>query len=218
MYTFTKKLPALLLCLSLGTSFAATTTGAGLLNSDFTWLRLFGMWHDQFTPKGWGLGAGAKIDPTPHVTLAADLEIRLLRSNLNDDASTISNATGVVVPVTLQYTLLADHYSTFQPFMLGGGYYTSNDIGGAEFGWLVGGGIGFCLGTEVLSLDFRYYSDTFITDSPDVHHYGARLTLWFQKPEARSTGSTRSTTTRSTSTGGTTSRPGTTTSGGKTRY
>jgi len=154
---------------------------------DYTWLRLFGMWHDQLTPTGYALGAGAKIDPSPKTTLAIDAEIRLQRENLSADAETVGNALGLVVPVTLQYTLLGNHSSFFQPFLLGGGYYTASEMGGNEFGWLAGAGLALRLGTEVIAIDTRYYSDTYVTDVPDTHHYAARLTLWFHPSTSKST-------------------------------
>ena len=185
------------LCLSLA-SWAGTTptlSGAGLLSllttsntstePDYTWLRLFGMWHDQLTPTGYALGAGAKIDPSPRVTLAIDAELRLQRDNLNGNSNDVGNDLGFVVPLTLQYTVLNNHRSRIQPFLIGGGYYTTSPRGGDGLGWLTAAGIAYNFGTEVIALDFRYYSDTYVTDHSHPNHYAARFTLWFMKPEAK---------------------------------
>lgn len=188
-----------LLLLSVSWASAANpslTSGLSLLNlasnsasassePDYTWLRLFGMWHDQLTPSGYAIGAGAKIDPSPKVSLAIDAELRLQRENLSGNSTEIGNDMGLVFPVTLQYTLLGDHRSILQPYVAGGAYYTTSTRGGSEIGWLAVGGLALRLGTEVIALDTRYYSDTYVTDSPDTHHYAARLTLWFLKPDAK---------------------------------
>lgn len=187
----------LILSIGIGLSYGAQAS-AGV--NDYSWLRLFGMWHDQLTPSGWALGAGAKLDPSDRVTLAIDGEIRLQRENLNANAQTVGNAMGLVVPVTLQYTFLGNHYSPFQPFVALGGYYTSSERGGNEIGGLLVGGMAVRLGTEVLALDFRYYTDTYVTDLSDPHHYAARLSLWFQPAPAKAVRSTGSSSRPSTNT------------------
>lgn len=185
--------PASTPALASGLSLLNLASGSSAKSTepDYTWLRLFGMWHDQLTPTGYALGAGAKIDPSPKVTLAIDAEVRLQRENLNGNADAVSNDLGMVFPLTLQYTVLGNHRSRIQPFVAGGGYYTASEKGGSEVGWLAVGGVAFNLGTEVLAIDCRYYSDTYVTDNPDTHHYAARLSLWFLKPETKA--STRST-------------------------
>lgn len=195
-------------------SVLTSSNQANSVESDYTWLRLFGMWHDQLTPTGYGLGAGAKIDPSPHVTLAIDAEVRLQRDNLSDNSNSVGNDLGFVIPLSLQYSVMSDHRSRWQPYLIAGGYYTTSNRGGDGVGFLTATGLAFNFGTEVLALDFRYYSDTYLSDSPKSNHYAIRFSLWFMKPEPKKQYiPSRSTASTSPSSGQTTDSRS-----GKTRY